>query len=84
MLRAVYFKQILWPQRQEDRDEGGWQEGDERMRGEVRTRETLHRRANMHHSWKQKETAIDRELTHDRADYAIKESTKMKTRGRTA
>ena len=25
MIRAVYVKDILWPQRQEDRDEGGWQ-----------------------------------------------------------
>lgn len=25
MVRAVYVKDILWPQRQEDRDEGGWQ-----------------------------------------------------------
>ncbi|KAF2748223.1 hypothetical protein M011DRAFT_400985 [Sporormia fimetaria CBS 119925] len=24
MCRAVWLKQILWPQRQEDRDEGGW------------------------------------------------------------
>jgi tellurite resistance protein TehA-like permease len=26
MLRAVWLKQILWPQKQEDRDEGGWAE----------------------------------------------------------
>ena len=25
MVRAVYVKDILWPQKQEDRDEGGWQ-----------------------------------------------------------
>lgn len=25
MVRAVYAKEILWPQKQEDRDEGGWQ-----------------------------------------------------------
>lgn len=25
MIRAVYVKDILWPQKQEDRDEGGWQ-----------------------------------------------------------
>jgi hypothetical protein len=24
MVRAVYLKHILWPQMQEDRDEGGW------------------------------------------------------------
>jgi len=24
MLRAIVLKQILWPQKQEDRDEGGW------------------------------------------------------------
>lgn len=24
MIRSVYLKQILWPQKQEDRDEGGW------------------------------------------------------------
>ncbi|KAF2432816.1 hypothetical protein EJ08DRAFT_695216 [Tothia fuscella] len=24
MIRAVYLKQVLWPQMQEDRDEGGW------------------------------------------------------------
>lgn len=24
MIRAVYTRQILWPQMQEDRDEGGW------------------------------------------------------------
>jgi len=26
MVRAVWLKQILWPQKQEDRDEGGWAE----------------------------------------------------------
>lgn len=85
MLRAVYLKQILWPQRQEDRNEGGWQEGDERMRSEDRRRETLYRRASMHGSWKHKERAVNnRELSHDRADYAIKETNRMQTRGRTA
>ncbi|KAF2760933.1 hypothetical protein EJ05DRAFT_508162 [Pseudovirgaria hyperparasitica] len=29
MLRAVYLRQILWPQRQEDRDEGGWVKKDD-------------------------------------------------------
>jgi hypothetical protein len=24
MIRAVILKDILWPQKQEDRDEGGW------------------------------------------------------------
>lgn len=24
MVRAIYLKQILWPQKGEDRDEGGW------------------------------------------------------------
>lgn len=24
MIRAVFRKEILWPQKQEDRDEGGW------------------------------------------------------------
>lgn len=24
MIRAVVLKQILWPQKQEDKDEGGW------------------------------------------------------------
>ena len=24
MIRALILKQILWPQKQEDRDEGGW------------------------------------------------------------
>jgi len=27
MVRAVWLRQILWPQKQEDRDEGGWDEG---------------------------------------------------------
>lgn len=26
MIRAVILKQVLWPQKQEDRDEGGWQQ----------------------------------------------------------
>lgn len=26
MIRAVYLKHLLWPQKQEDRDEGGWQQ----------------------------------------------------------
>jgi hypothetical protein len=30
MVRAVYLRQVLWPQMQEDRDEGGW--GDDRKR----------------------------------------------------
>jgi len=28
MIRAIVLKQILWPQKQEDRDEGGWKESD--------------------------------------------------------
>jgi len=36
MVRAVYLKQILWPQKQEDRSEGGWKQPkieDERRKG---------------------------------------------------
>ncbi|KAK3078948.1 hypothetical protein LTS18_006130 [Coniosporium uncinatum] len=33
MVRAVWLRQILWPQKQEDRDEGGW---DERKRSAMR------------------------------------------------
>lgn len=28
MIRAVILKDILWPQKQEDRDEGGWKTED--------------------------------------------------------
>lgn len=32
MIRAVLIRDILWPQRQEDRDEGGWTAGREKQR----------------------------------------------------
>jgi hypothetical protein len=35
MIRAVYLKQILWPQMQEDRDEGGWGKDGKRRKGDV-------------------------------------------------
>jgi hypothetical protein len=35
MIRAVYLKQILWPQMQEDRDEGGWGKDDKKRNGDV-------------------------------------------------
>jgi hypothetical protein len=47
MVRAVILHQILWPQRQEDRNEGGWVEGDERLRSVDREREVMLRRASM-------------------------------------
>ena len=37
MLRAVALKQILWPQKQEDRDEGGWGRDEVVRKGEVRS-----------------------------------------------
>jgi hypothetical protein len=89
MIRAVKTHHILWPQRQEDRNEGGWVEGDERLRSVDREREVSMRRA----SAKQRllidevqaarKKLIQEELvpTHDRADYAIKEA--MTTRGQT-
>lgn len=37
MIRAVVQKEILWPQKQEDRDEGGWKtEVREAMEGQRR------------------------------------------------
>ena len=90
MLRAVALKQILWPQKQEDRNEGGWLQGDERLRSEDRNREIRIRRVSaLRESWKEnngqyraKQIAAERELSHDRADYAIKESGAGPTRGR--
>jgi tellurite resistance protein TehA-like permease len=42
MVRAVYFKDILWPQKQEDRKEGGWKgNAGERPACDVRTCSTL-------------------------------------------
>lgn len=38
MIRAVFLKQILWPQKGEDRDEGGWKSG--KSRGELQSYET--------------------------------------------
>jgi hypothetical protein len=35
MIRAVYLKQILWPQMQEDRDEGGWGKDGKKRKGDV-------------------------------------------------
>ena len=32
MIRAIYLKQILWPQKGEDRDEGGFVSGSDRPR----------------------------------------------------
>jgi hypothetical protein len=91
MLRAVYLKQILWPQKQEDRNEGGWLEGDERMKSADRRRETMFRRASaVRETWRENEhrvrygktTGRERELSHDRADYIIKELSGRPPRGR--
>ena len=35
MIRAVVLRQVLWPQMQEDRDEGGWGKDDKHRKGEV-------------------------------------------------
>jgi hypothetical protein len=92
MLRAVILKQILWPQKQEDRNEGGWQEGDERLRSEDRAREARIRRVSaIRESWREsgrevktrtRLVASGRELSQDRADYAIKEAVRGPMRGR--
>lgn len=37
MIRAVVLKQILWPQKQEDRDEGGWGRDEAVRKGEIRS-----------------------------------------------
>jgi hypothetical protein len=37
MIRAVYLKQVLWPQMQEDRDEGGWGKDGKKRKGDVRS-----------------------------------------------
>jgi hypothetical protein len=37
MIRAVYLKQILWPQMQEDRDEGGWGKDGKKRKGDIRS-----------------------------------------------
>ncbi|KIW08023.1 uncharacterized protein PV09_00968 [Verruconis gallopava] len=37
MIRAVILKQILWPQKQEDRDEGGWGKDEILRKGELRS-----------------------------------------------
>jgi hypothetical protein len=96
MIRAVLLRQILWPQRQEDRNEGGWVEGDERMSSVDRDRQVRFRTASaMQRKMKQREKAdqikkdsddtavthsrdsgMERILSHDRADYAIKEAQK--------
>lgn len=38
MIRAVIMKQILWPQKQEDRDEGGWGKDEAIRTGELKSR----------------------------------------------
>jgi hypothetical protein len=90
MLRALILKQILWPQKQEDRNEGGWLAGDERLRSEDRAREARIRRVSaMRQSWKDngrelrtRHVATEQELSRDRADYAIKEGGGGPKRGR--
>jgi biopolymer transport protein ExbB/TolQ len=90
MLRAIHLKQILWPQKQEDRNEGGWLEGDERMKSADRRRETIFRRASaVRNNWRENEHRLkprkmksERELSHDRADYIIKELSGRPIRGR--
>jgi len=91
MLRAIHLKQILWPQKQEDRNEGGWLEGDERMKSADRRRETIFRRASaVRNHWRENEHRIkhrrpkgaERELSHDRADWIIKEMSGRPARGR--
>jgi tellurite resistance protein TehA-like permease len=37
MIRAVITKQILWPQKQEDRDEGGWGKDEIVRKGEIKS-----------------------------------------------
>lgn len=37
MIRAVIMKQILWPQKQEDRDEGGWGKDEVVRKGEIQS-----------------------------------------------
>jgi hypothetical protein len=89
MIRAIYLRQILWPQKQEDRNEGGWIEGDERMKSADRRRETIIRRASaVRNTWRENEhrmkhrkaTRNERELSRDRADYIIKDH--QRARGR--
>jgi hypothetical protein len=90
MVRAVVLKQILWPQRQEDRNEGGWLQGDERLRSEDRARETLIRRAHAaRHTWRETDWELKNRTpqfdeTEDRADYMLKERGHRPTRGRTS
>jgi predicted RNA polymerase sigma factor len=94
MIRAVVLKQILWPQRQEDRNEGGWVEGDERMRSIDRAREVSIRRATLNRIQLLDEEQTARQssmfkngeevLDFNRSDFAIKEREKaqLPTRGR--
>jgi hypothetical protein len=93
MIRAVILKQILWPQRQEDRNEGGWLAGDEKLRSSDRARETIYRRASAIQKRLNSNTKVleTRKVTYeeeipvkDRADYALKEEQKdtEPTRGR--
>lgn len=37
MIRAVILKHILWPQKQEDRDEGGWGKDEVMRKGEIKS-----------------------------------------------
>jgi hypothetical protein len=92
MIRAVVLKQILWPQKQEDRNEGGWMAGDEKMRSVDRAREIMYRRANaVHQRLSSHVTALERRRTgarservpsEDRADLWIKEQRNEPSRGR--
>ncbi|KAF1987261.1 hypothetical protein K402DRAFT_330851 [Aulographum hederae CBS 113979] len=56
MIRAVWLKQILWPQKQEDRDEGGWDEKKRResMLQEKESREGIKRLKSKGHFWRGK------------------------------
>lgn len=66
MIRAVWTHQILWPQRQEDRNEGGWVEGDERLPSVDREKEVMFRRASaMQRRWKDEVKAVERRKTVD-------------------
>jgi hypothetical protein len=89
-IRAVVLKQILWPQKQEDRNEGGWIAGDEKLRSVDRARETMYRRASaMQEKLRRNAKPVEKMPAHgenvpsrDRADFAIKERRETPVRGR--
>ena len=71
MIRAVILKDILWPQKQEDRDEGGWQSTLNASTSSDVTKYAASRRRDISSPKEQHTTVVDAERTEE-ADWTEK------------